>query len=570
MSGKIEKPCWQLWLTLSAALFGLNVALSFHNAWPTPWVTLRYELSVEVAALVLLMALYSEWRQPPSRRALGWLVIVFTMLVLGRYAQVTALALYGRPVNLFWDVQHLPQVVAMLAETAPGWLVLLTVIGVAALLAAIVLALRWMLTRISDAFVAVLPRRIVIVLGSVLVALFAVGHVVPQMNSHRWFSLPVTLAYAQQLSFLHQALIASDTTLGVDAPPLASSSLKRVAGADVIVLFLESYGAATFDRPEYARALVRSRNVLRQAVASSGRRVTSAYVRSPTFGGASWLAHASFLSGVEVADERTYRLLLTGKRETLVHRFARHGYRTLALMPGLRWAWPEGEFYRFDKIYDAAALEYHGPEFGFWRIPDQYTLARFDAIELATPVRAPVMVLFATINSHWPFQPMPPYLDDWQALLESEPFGPDDVADRFIQTQNWSNLAPSLTNRGPSYVGSIDYALTYIAGYLESHAPTDLVLVVLGDHQPVASISGLEASWDVPVHVIASRPEIIDALHTEGFQPGLEPSRPVLGPMHTLTDKILRAFDGDAASPTELAVSGSGLETVLKFSDLYD
>ena len=56
------------------------------------------------------------------------------------------------------------------------------------------------------------------------------------------------------------------------------------------------------------------------------------------------------------------------------------GYRVLALMPGLKQAWPEGEYFRFDTIYGEAALDYRGPAFGWWRIPDQFALARFDEL----------------------------------------------------------------------------------------------------------------------------------------------------------------------------------------------
>ena len=46
----------------------------------------------------------------------------------------------------------------------------------------------------------------------------------------------------------------------------------------------------------------------------------SAFVESPTFGGSSWLAHISLLSGVEIRDEDTNVLLMSAKRDTLVPR----------------------------------------------------------------------------------------------------------------------------------------------------------------------------------------------------------------------------------------------------------
>ena len=113
----------------------------------------------------------------------------------------------------------------------------------------------------------------------------------------------------------------------------------------------------------------------------------SAFVESPTFGGGSWLAHLSLLSGIEVRDPDTNFLLMTQNRDTLARSFSRQGFRTVGLMPGLRQTWPEGKFYGFDDIYGADRLAYIGPEFGWFAIPDQFSLDRLDALEVAKPSR---------------------------------------------------------------------------------------------------------------------------------------------------------------------------------------
>ena len=147
----------------------------------------------------------------------------------------------------------------------------------------------------------------------------------------------------------------------------------------MLLVFAESYGAITYDAPDVAAGLRESRAALADAVRDSGRQVVSAYVDSPTFGGGSWLAHLSLISGVEVRDQFAYTSLMASQRETILTNFKRRGYRTVALMPGMRQAWPEGAFYRFDQIYGRDLLEYKGPQFGWWSIPDQYALAKLDA-----------------------------------------------------------------------------------------------------------------------------------------------------------------------------------------------
>jgi hypothetical protein len=73
------------------------------------------------------------------------------------------------------------------------------------------------------------------------------------------------------------------------------SDLSRVKGADVYLVFLESYGAVAYERPEMAARLVESRARFESDLNAGHRRVVSAFVESPTFGGNSWLAHLSLL-----------------------------------------------------------------------------------------------------------------------------------------------------------------------------------------------------------------------------------------------------------------------------------
>jgi hypothetical protein len=90
------------------------------------------------------------------------------------------------------------------------------------------------------------------------------------------------------------------------------------------------------------------------------------------------------------------------------------------------------------------------------------------------------------------------------------------------------------------------------------------VLVVLGDHQAAASVSGTQASWDVPVHVLAPPGPILEELKRAGFTPGMQPSQGLpLGPMHELGPHLLAAFSADqsAGSSRSSAPSSSSVTT---------
>ncbi len=529
------------WLRLGLGWFLLNLALTIQNVWPTLWITTHNKFSLEIALLLLALAAYVELKGLPPRRLISWLAVGLTLLTIGRYAQVTAPALYGRPINLYWDAQHLPQVAAMLAQVSPTWLVMLTALGAVVLVGGLFLALRWALGSVRAGLSQAGPRRGMAVLAAGGVAIYLAAPLL-QLHTGRWFSNPVVPVYARQVKFFWEARFgdAQEDTLQCDSLP--ASDLARLAGADVLLVFLESYGAVAYDRPAFNAALVVSRERLADAARRTQRGIVSAYLESPTFGGSSWLAHSSLLTGVEVRAPQSYQLLLTRECDTLPDRFARQGYRTLGLMPGLRYAWPEGDFYGFQHILGERILDYRGPEFGWWRIPDQYAIARLDQLNISAAQRPPLFVFYPTISSHMPFRPTPPYQADWDRMLTQQPFEPATLETSMTRTPDWTNL-------GSAYTDALNYAYTWLAGYLEKHADSDLMIIVLGDHQPPASVSGASAPWEVPVHVITRRTDILESLQSAGLQPGLDPGRPVLGPMHELTAVLLKAFDSGPTSP---------------------
>ncbi len=520
--------------TLSAVCL-LNLALTFQNIWPTPWIRPTAELSAEIAGFLLILALSAEWRGPLGRRSMKIATAALFLLVLGRYADVTAPALFGRRMNLYWDVPYLPDVAAMLVAAAPPWKVAAAAIGVIAGIAVVVVALCWSIRALNQGFTMPVLRR-----GTAAAAAAAIGFYLAGISSDRistgaWFALPVTPVYLRQVA----DLLAQGTSRAIERDAMRSSDIGRLNGADVYLIFLESYGATVFDELDGVRGTAPSFAALDRFLRSSGWQVASAFVESPTFGGASWLAHASLLSGLRIADQRDYQTFMASRRETLVDRFRQAGYRTVALLPGTKRAWPEGAALGFDRIYDAAALDYRGPAFGWWTIPDQYTLERLYQSEIMVPSRQPLFVLFATIMSHMPFSPIPPYQPEWSRFDTASPYD----ASRPASEPNEETQAADL---GSAYLSAIRYDIDLLSGFLRQRAPRDALVIVAGDHQPPAIVSRANASWSVPVHIFTQSREILGPFIEAGFCTGLVPERPSIGGMEDLTHLFLEAFDGDA------------------------
>jgi hypothetical protein len=459
------------WLVLAFALFVLNSGLTLHNVWPTAWVRLRPELSVELPVLVLALVAWASFVRPVGRFAWAILTALMLILVIGRYAEVTAPALYGRPVNLYWDAEHLPKVGAMLAEVAPLWIVAVGALGFVALLTTLVAAIAWCIGCLIDGLRAQPTRRALGALSLGVIGLFAASYAFDWQMGYR-FSLPVSETYLQQARFILDAR-AADQNRTLPIAPLTPSRFSRLEGDDVLLMFLESYGAVTYDTPTIARVVAPARDELAHAAADTGQYVVSGFFTSPTFGGASWLAHSSFMSGLSVTDTGDYMLLLTQQRETLPKLFDAAGYRTIAVMPGMKNAWPEGAFYGFDAIHGEQELAYRGPDFGWWRIPDQFSLARVAAIEARNASHQPLFTFLPTINTHIPFLPVPPYQAIGRACCRRTVR--TDAVRRASRVRTGRRSANRTLNRSRVHVH-------VLAGYLRGRPTTDEILILIGDH----------------------------------------------------------------------------------------
>ena len=527
------------------ALVALNSSLTFVNIWPTPKIRWGTSISIELALCVLVLAVAHRVAGTLAGRVLPALWVV---LVAGRYLDETAPALYGREFNLYWDSQHLGNVTAMLARAAPMWLIALAAISLIAAIVLMFLLARLALRWLASAMEVPLGRRVLGTAAAALIVIFGTQQLSAQPSAVVTFADPVTPAYVRQVRFVLAMLGPDAVAPRLGPTPNLENNLAQLEGADVLLLFVESYGAVTYETPAIADGLVESRADLQSAVTETDREVVTAYVESPTFGGSSWLAHLSLISGVEVRDQYAYTSLMASRRETMISNFARRGYRTVALMPGMRQAWPEGAFYHYDQIYGRDSLEYKGPEFGWWSIPDQYALAKIDALERNRLTRKPLFVVFPTSTTHAPFGPVAPYQPDWSRMLATDAFAKADVARAFAST-------PDLTNLRPSYTHAMAYEYATIAGYLRQHPRDRMVLIAIGAHLAPAAVSGRGASWSVPVHVFGRRGPILHRLVERGFRPGLEPHRPSISPMHALAEMFLEAFS--AAGSHRLRADGA-------------
>ena len=320
--------------------------------------------------------------------------------------------------------------------------------------------------------------------------------------------------------------------------------LTGLRGKDVLLVFVEAYGQqavqGTSFSPEVDAALKQGDKRLQSAGFSS----RTGFLNSATYGGISWLAHSSLQSGLWVDSQLRYNQLIEAKRFTLAQAFKQAGWRTVDDVPSNDRPWPQGEkYYHYDKIYNRYQVGYHGPTFTYASMPDQYIFSALQRLEIGKTHRKPLFAEVDTVSSHMPWNKIP------------HPIGWKQVGDGSIYNKTpmihetgafWSNP----TRVKAAYGTSIVYAMNTLTSFVQHYGNKNLVLIVLGDHQPLPIVSGHNSNHDVPISIIAHDPKVLEQIGSWGWNPGLQPkpTAPVW-PMSAFRNRFLTAFDSKAATP---------------------
>jgi hypothetical protein len=303
-------------------------------------------------------------------------------------------------------------------------------------------------------------------------------------------------------------------------------------------VFVESYGRVAVQDSSFSPAIDAVLHRGDAQLRSAGFSSRSAFLTSPTFGGLSWLAHSTMQSGVRVDGQRRYNQLVKINRLTLTSAFKRAGWRAVGVMPANHRAWPEGfSYYHYDAIYDRRNLGYRGPDFGLPPLPDQYAFAALQRKELAKRHRKPVFAEVDTISSHAPWTKIP-------RLIPWKQVGNGSVFNRVPPEESTTASIFGDSKRARSAYGhSIEYSMRTLFSFVQEAHDPNLVLVVLGDHQPATTVSGQGATHDVPVSLIAHDPKVMQQIAGWGWQDGMLPSPDApVWPMQSFRDRFLSAF----------------------------
>jgi hypothetical protein len=517
----------------------------------SPRIFLR--IPVEALALGVLALLLPARARTVAALVLGGLLGVITML---RLLDIGFYAALGRPFDPVADWGYFGSATGLLGDSIGRRAAAVVVVVVAGsaltILATTPLAVRRLSRLVSRHRRA--SARALTVLAAAWFGCLALGlQLLPgtPLASHSALGLAVDQVRHAQASLRDAQTFGKAVTTDTLSRTPPRQLLTGLRGKDVIVVFVESYGRVAVQDSSMAPGVDAVLDAGTQQLSAAGFGARSGFLTSPTFGGVSWLAHSTLQSGLWVNNQLRYDTLLAGRRETLSEAFKRAGWRTVADVPSNEQNWSQGSrFYRYDTVYDARNVGYAGPKFSYASMPDQYVLSAFRRAELAAPGHRPVMAEIDLVSSHTPWTPVP-RLVNWDSVGDGTVFGGMSGPD-----QTGALLSRSAAEVRAAYGQSIQYTMRTLISFVRNFHDDNLVLVVLGDHQPATVVSGRTPGRDVPISIIAHDPAVLACIASWGWQDGLRPGPDApVWPMSDFRDRFLAAYGPDPAHSAPKAES---------------
>lgn len=315
------------------------------------------------------------------------------------------------------------------------------------------------------------------------------------------------------------------------APP--GSRLAGLAGKDVLLVFIESYGQVALTDPAIAPTVDAALTASDATLAKAGFSARSGFLTSPTFGGSSWLAHSTVESGLWVDSQQRYNQLMATGRLTLARAFAQGGWNVVFNVPATTGTWPQGKpFYGFDTLYTAHNVDYQGPKYGYATMPDQFIYSTILNRDLTPGHRRPVMAEIDTLSSHYPWTEPPPMLP-W-----------DEVGDGSIYHTPAAQPRPSADRSAKQvYADAVSYAVRALASFAAASNDPNLVILAMGDHEPNATVTAPGGDHNVPAMLIAHDPAITAKAAAWGWTAGMQPAADAsVAGMNHVRDRLFTTF----------------------------
>ncbi|OHD21413.1 MAG: hypothetical protein A2Y38_16045 [Spirochaetes bacterium GWB1_59_5] len=525
----------------------IGTAVLLHILFRLPWALIEGPAALALPSLeaflaIAILAWVPQIPPKPGKLVVWILALIEGFTLLFGFSDAFVRRTFNRPLSLVTDAGYVPDLYGLLRDTLP-----LPVFGVGLVALPLFLAaFVWGFRRISDTVVRSarrVPRRWAFLAGlGVFLVLLETLAGVPVLGSS---SLPRMAQEARGV--LGYRRYEAETREGLqrvaqEAMKVESFPLDRLAGRDVFLFIVESYGYTLYSEPGHFEGAEPYLRKFEARLQEAGYHIRSAFLSSPAFGGNSWLADSTLASGVWIADQVAYEALLESELIPMAQRFNEAGYLTVNSMPATTLDWPQGEYFKFSKKYYYRDFAYQGPSFRWAPMPDQYAI---DVVhrDVVAPSEVPIFVQFVMISGHYPFSLLPRRLDDWSELGDGAVF---------TKRENVRSIPipkGAATAGAPGYLAAMEYQLDVVSDYMARFlADRKPLVIILGDHQPYSGITGTGKLRSVPIHVLCQDPEVLESFRIRGYTPGWIPRQ---APPHPGLDTVYTGLLEDFTSVPE-------------------
>ena len=498
------------------------------------WAGRLFSPSLDAALLALAVCLYT-WAALPGFSVLAGVLALLGVTVLSFQAADALIPLFfNRSFELFTDITYLPDLYALLRDTMPAWLFYPGLILLIAGLGGLGIGLYAGFHYLRQGFQNRIVRYGFLLLLIVLLVLDLAGPVRFTANTALPRMAEETEKIAKKEQFVEEQQEAFSRQ--VQDSSRVMRPLEGLQGADVYLFIVESYGYTLYSEPVHFSLIEPKLQAFQDRLIQAGFGIASTFLDSPAFGGNSWLADSTLATGIRIENEAAYELLHDSDVKPIAQFFNEIGYRTVVAMPATTYAWPEGEFYRFERKYYYKDFDYAGPNLKWAPMTDQYVLDFIHRNEVLEADQ-PLFIQYVMISSHYPFNMIPKLFEDWSQIGDGSIYHLEDSVEVLP-------IKPGNQTAGAEgYVAAMAYELELIREYLSNFVEGDALIIVVGDHQPYSGITGKNKPRSVPLHVISRRTDSLSPFLDRGYTEGLIPDQelPHAG-LETFLPGLLESF----------------------------
>lgn len=485
--------------------------------------------SLDVVAALTFIALFAAFGRPVPRWLRGSFVALCLFARVLRVADGVEMSAFYRNFNFVVDSPLITEFVRLFYTTVPLPKLVLACAALCALLCGLGFLLSWALRRLEVSLAQPVPLKIFVGVVGTFALLSPFEWQAPRYKSSPFrveddrrvsgaFGSSIFSRFVTELDFAANIYgYRADKVSGIHQQEarLATlpNDLRKLAGKNVYLFVIESYGECVTERPSLAAQILPEYARFEQDLSQKGFQIATRVLDSSTYGGRSWLAHATLSTGVRTTDQFQLELLRVEQPRALADVFANAGYRTVLVQPATSRVTALKDIHHFAAHYYQKDFGYTGPEFDWSPMPDQFVLDFVRRRELVSPPQ-PLFLEYALTSSHAPWSELPPMIDDWSALGDGAIY-------RSERGTHFENGWLELGGATEAYGRTVVYDLEVLRRYLGELLTDDSLVIILGDHQPHSEVTDASPATGVPVHVLSRNSSLLEPFRARGYAPGM-------------------------------------------------